>query len=72
MLVVAGDVGGTNARLRLARSDEAGLVTLADRTYPSGNYSGFFCERSCSIMEPGFDISVSSGDEELGADVVSF
>ncbi len=40
MLVVAGDIGGTNARLRLARYDEAGLVTLADKTYRSGSYPG--------------------------------
>ena len=40
MRVLAGDVGGTNARLAIVEMDDAGARTVAERDYPSGDYDG--------------------------------
>ena len=40
MMVVAGDIGGTNSRLRLAQVSNAGIGTIAEKVYPSANYPG--------------------------------
>lgn len=40
MIVLAGDVGGTNARLALVELSRRGVRVLQDRHYPSAEYAG--------------------------------
>ena len=57
MIVLAGDVGGTNARLALVELDERGARILRDGQYPSREYPGLgpivrrFCEKSAGSPE---------------------
>lgn len=63
MQLLAGDIGGTNSRLVFARVDESGRHIMAEKSYPSAEFTG---------LQPVIDIFLAEHDLTAAIDTACF
>jgi glucokinase len=60
MRIVAGDIGGTTTRLLFAEKNAAGRILLAEKRYPSAQYSNFLEILELFLSEHDIDVPVDA------------